>query len=204
MPFSAQSIKAARLHLMRSEPTMKAIVKRVGPCQIKTKRDRFLTLASSIISQQISGAAARTIWGRLEDAVKPHKISAESLSGFDLESLRELGVSRQKAGYLCDLRDKTLNGEVEFKRLSKMTDEEVIDNLTQIKGIGRWTAQMFLMFSLCRPDIFPMDDLGIRNAIKLNYNLKKDPPTKKMLKIAEPWRPHATIASWYLWQSLDV
>jgi len=189
---------------MKSEPKMKSIIKAVGPCLIKTKRDRFLALATSIVGQQISGAAARTVWGRLEDAVAPNKVSAEALSEFDVDSLREVGVSRQKAGYMLDLAAKCRSHEIEFGRFPRMTDDQVIQNLTQIKGIGRWTAQMFLMFSLCRADVLPEGDLGIQNAIKMNYKLRKLPDDKKMHKFAKPWRPYATIASWYLWRSLDL
>lgn len=204
MPYSAQQIKAARLHLMRSEPIMRSIIKKVGPCKIKTSRDRFKTLASSIISQQISGAAAKTIWGRLEQALEPAKISPEALENHSVESLRQIGVSRQKATYLLDLRDRSLRGEIKFGSFKSMDEQEIIANLIAVKGIGRWTAQMFLMFSMCRPDVFPVDDLGIKNAIKMNYRLRKDPDAKKMSKLAEAWKPHRTFASWYLWQSLDV
>ena len=203
MPFTAQQIKAARLHLLKCDPVMKTIVRQVGPCQIKTNRDRFRTLASSIVSQQISGAAARTVWSRLENALAPSVINAESLGQLNVDRLRECGVSRQKASYLLDLSHKTLSGEIDFKKLTKLDDEEIIAELTRIKGIGRWTAQMFLMFTICRTDVLPVDDLGIKNAIKASYNLRKLPDNNRIEKIARPWRPHATIASWYLWRSLD-
>lgn len=186
---------------MKSESTMNGIVREVGPCEMKTKRHRFKTLVSSIVSQQISGAAARTIWGRLENAAGT--ITPASLSAFDIDELRALGVSRQKATYILDLSQKTLDGEVKFQRFVRMSDEEIIEQLIQIKGIGKWTAQMFLMFSLARPDVLPVDDLGIKTAIMKNYRLRKLPDAKKIQKLATPWRPYATIASWYLWRSLE-
>ncbi len=203
MPFPAQTLKSARLHLLKSDPPMKAIVKAVGPCKIKTKRDRFAALAASIVSQQISGAAAKTVWSRLEAAVAPHKVTAEALAQMDVEMLRSVGVSRQKASYLIDLTQKCLTGEVQLHKLAKQSDEEIITHLTPIKGIGVWTVQMFLMFSMCRSDILPVDDFGIKSAIKRQYELSELPDRKLIESIAQPWRPYATIACWYLWRSLD-
>ena len=204
MSFSAQHIKAARLHLQKSDPVMKAIIRSVGPFTARVNRDRFLTLVNSIVSQQISGAAARTIQSRLADAVSPELISPTSLSRFDTDQLRELGISQQKAGYLLDLSQRVLRGSVDLAGLHRRSDDDVITELVQVKGIGTWTAQMFLMFSLGRLDVFPVDDLGIRNGIKLNYASRGKLTTARMEKIARPWRPYATVASWYLWQSLDV
>ena len=204
MPIPAQHIKSARLHLQKKDATMKRIIKAVGPCTIKTKPDRFFMLVSSILSQQISGAAAKTIHGRLADAVKPEKISPDSLSGFDIDQLRQLGVSRQKATYILDLAEQVKTGQVVLKQLGRKSNEDVIGELTKIKGIGVWTAQMFLMFSLGRLDVFPIDDLGIQNAIKKHYPTRGELTRKKMETLAEPWQPYTTIASWYLWRSLEV
>jgi len=203
MTIAAQHIRAARLHLQKSDPVMKGIVKKVGPCRIEIKRNRFQTLVASIVSQQISGSAARTIYGRLTDLIGSTTITPQRLLPFDIEQLREIGVSRQKATYILDLADKVDCRQVEFNKLSRLDDEEVIEQLIQVKGIGRWTAQMFLMFSMARLDVFPHEDLGIRNAIKLNYKLRKEPDKKRMMQIAKPWTPYSTIASWYLWRSLD-
>ena len=202
MPFVAQHVKAARLHLQKSDPVMKRIIKEVGPFTARTTRDKFLTLVRSIVSQQISGAAAQNILSRLEGAVSS-KISPDSILGFDVDQLRELGVSRQKATYILDLASKVQDGDVDLKNIGRRSDEEVIKELIQVKGIGVWTAQMFLMFSLGRMDIFPDGDLGIQQGIKKNYEFKGDLTSQKMQKIAEPWRPFATIASWYLWRSLE-
>lgn len=204
MPIPAQHIKAARLHLQQSDPMMRRIVKAVGPCKIKTKSDRFLTLVSSILAQQISGAAVRTIHGRLVDALKPDEISPAALVPFSVDELRELGISRQKANYILDLAGKVHVGEVNLKGVGRLDDDSVIIELTKIKGIGPWTAQMFLMFCLGRLDVFPTDDLGIQNAIKKHYKPRGNFDKKRMEKIAQPWRPYATIASWYLWRSLEV
>lgn len=204
MPISAQHIKAARLHLQKSDPTMKRILRAVGPCKIKTRSDRFMTLVSSILSQQISTAAASTIRGRLVKAVKPDKVSPESILGFDTNTLRAVGLSRQKASYLLDLAGKVDSGEVDLRSLGRLSDDKVITELTKIKGIGIWTSQMFLMFCLGRLDIFPTDDVGIQNAIKNQYKPRGTFDKKRMEKIATPWRPYATIACWYLWQSLEL
>lgn len=212
MPFSAQHIKSARLHLQKSDPVMKRLLKQVGPFTVKAKRDRFATLVSSIVSQQISTSAARTIRQRLVDAVTERSafakhqtigITPTGLLLFDIDELRQLGVSRQKATYLLDLAEKVDTESVNLQSISRLSDEDAIEVLIQVKGIGRWTAQMFLMFSLARLDVLPVDDLGIKNAIQKNYQLADLPNGEKIETIAKPWRPYATIASWYLWQSLD-
>lgn len=208
MPFYAQHIKAGRLHLQQSDPVMKRILKSVGPFHAKTKRDRFGTLVDSIISQQISVAAARTIRGRLLEAAgngeRSPKIAPANLLKFDIDSLRTIGVSRQKATYVLDLADKVNAKTVELDVIHRKDDEEIIEELTQVKGIGIWTAQMFLMFSLGRLDVFPADDLGIKNAIRNQYALAEFPEKHEMEALATNWRPYATIACWYLWQSLEL
>lgn len=208
MPFAAQQIKAAREHLHKSDPVMKGLLKAHGPFTAKAKTDRFGTLVSSIISQQISTAAAATIKKRLHEAVVDrdgHKqIKPESLLAFDLDSFRAVGISRQKATYLLDLADKVNSSQVELQKMGRMQDEEIIEQLIQVKGIGRWTAQMFLIFSMARLDILPVDDLGIKNAIQRQYQLKELPSPGDIEKIARPWRPYATVASWYLWRSLEA
>lgn len=203
MPYNAQDVRAAIQHLRRSDPTMKHIIRRVGPFTLKTHSDRFLLLVRSIISQQVSVGAAKSIMARLENAVAPAKVSAETLSRFDVSSLRPLGVSPQKAGYLCDLSQKAKSGELQLARVSRMDDEGVIEHLIQVKGIGRWTAQMFLIFGLGRLDIMPHGDLGIQTAIRKNYGLRVNPKPRRIDQLASAWRPYCSIASWYLWQSLD-
>lgn len=204
MPFAAQHIRAARLHLQKSDPVMKKIIKAVGPFKQTVIRDRFFSLVRSIVSQQISTAAARTIQGRLVDAIAPGKVEPDAILKFSIDDLREIGISRQKATYLLDLAAKVADGSVNLKTMGRKTDEEVIESLTQIKGIGVWTAQMFLMFSLARIDVFPHGDLGIQNGIEKNYSFRGELTKEKMLKIAKPWSPYSTVASWYLWRSLEV
>ncbi len=203
MPFYAQHIKAARLHLQKCDPVFKRLIKQVGPFTAKAKRDRFGTLVRSIISQQISVAAAATIRDRLLESFAPDPISPAGILGLDVERLRELGVSRQKASYLIDLADKVNSGVVALDKIHLKSDQEIIQEMIQVKGIGPWTAQMFMMFSLARMDVLPVDDLGIKNAVKLHYDLDELPDTPTIEKIAQPWRPYATIASWYLWRSLE-
>lgn len=213
MSFSAQHIKAARLHLRKSDPKLADIIKKVGPFTVKARRDRFGTLVRSIVSQQISTSAAATIRGRLEDAISEHRktpvkrgqpFCAETILSYSIEELREIGVSRQKATYLQSLSQHVVDGDLDLSKINKLDDEAAIECLTQIKGIGRWTAQMFLIFSLGRLDVWPVDDLGIRTAVKNVYGLRDLPEKTKMEKIAKPWRPYASVASWYLWRSLEL
>ena len=203
MPFFAQHVKAGRLHLQKNDPVMKKLLKSVGPFTARTKRDRFGTLVSSIISQQISVAAANTIKGRLVEAMAPGKIEPGSLLKHDVDSLRAIGVSRQKAGYVLELAKTVHGGELKLESIHRKDDEAVIAEMIQVKGIGRWTAQMFLMFSLGRLDVLPVDDLGIKNAIRDQYGLDGVPNAEAIETIAESWRPYATIACWYLWRSLE-
>lgn len=204
MPFAAQHIRSARLHLQKSDPVMKRIIKQVGPFKQPVIRDRYLALVRSIISQQISGAAARTIQRRLFDEIAPAKVEPEAILKFSIDDLRRLGISRQKATYVLDLSGKVADGTVDLKDIGRKSDQEVIQSLTQIKGIGVWTAQMFLMFSLARLDVFPHGDLGIQNGIEKNYPIRGKLTKEKMCRIAQPWSPYSTVASWYLWRSLDV
>lgn len=204
MPFAAQNIRTARLHLQKSDPVLKGIIKRVGPFQCKVNRDRFQSLVHSILSQQISVAAAKTIKSRLNQAIKPAKLTPDSLLQFTTDDLRHIGISRQKAGYLFDLAEKVDSEQLKLSSLARKDDQTVIHELTQVKGIGVWTAQMFLMFSLARLDVFPVDDLGIRNAIQKAYRTDQDLNRQELLEMSQSWRPYATVASWYLWRSLDL
>ena len=204
MPIAAQHIKAALTHLKKNDAEMKLVIKQVGPFTHKLSRDRFAMLVNSILSQQISVAAARTIRSRFLELCGDKSFKAQSISQLDVEQMRAVGVSRQKAGYILDLANKTVDGTVSFRGFARMSNDEIIDNLTQVKGIGVWTAQMFLMFSMGRLDVFPVDDLGLQNAMKKIYSLKNDCPKSRFLEIAEAWSPYETIASWYCWQSLEL
>jgi DNA-3-methyladenine glycosylase II len=205
-PITLEELARARRVLMRRDPVLGAIIKRYGECGLRTDRapDIYCGLIQAIVSQQLSTKAAATIYGRfralLPDDAEPTPHGVLPLSD---ETLRGVGLSRQKISYLRDLSQKMLDGSLQPDALASLGDEEVVEMLTQIKGIGRWTADMILIFRLLRPDILPVGDLGIVKAIQKAYGLRKSPDARRMLKIAEPWRPYRSVASWYLWASLD-
>ena len=204
MPLAKIDHAAATRHLRKADPVISGVIKQVGPCLLRPQRDRFNMLVRSIISQQISTSAARSIRAKLEALLAPDKVSPEVLARFSLEQLKSAGLSSQKATYLHDLAAKAADGTVKLKAIGRRGDEEVIEELIQVKGIGRWTAQMFLIFSLGRPDVFPPDDLGIKMALR-NLSGLADLPTKAEAHVlAAPWSPHSTVATWYLWRSLDL
>ncbi len=203
MPLNAQEIEKGLRYLRRADPVMRDVIRKAGPCTLKPRRDRFHMLIASIISQQISGSAARSIRKRLLDHLAPEKLSPESLSRLTPETLRTLGLSAQKAAYMLDLANRVRTGELRLDKMGRLSDEKVIEELIKIKGIGVWTAQMFLMFSLGRPDVFPHGDLGVRTAIKTLYALDELPDKTTSHQIAACWSPYATIASWYCWRSLE-
>ena len=197
-------IQKARRHLRAADPVMKAVIDAVGPCSLGLERNRFRMLVCSIISQQISGSAASSIFKRLRKLAGHRGLNAANLAQFTVEELRSVGLSSQKASYMADLAQKVNEGTVDLRQIGRLSDERVIEQLTQVKGIGRWTAQMFLIFSLGRLDVFPYDDLGVRTAIRNRYGLANLPDKPTALAIAAPWRPYATVASWYCWRSLDL
>lgn len=186
------------------DPIIQKLAKKYGNIVKKPRPDVFEDIVDSIISQQLSIKAAATILKRVKELFPNNKITPHLLLNLDDLSLRNCGMSWAKAKYAKDLAAKTLDGTLQLTKLDQMSDQEVIDHLVMVKGIGRWTAEMILMFTLVRPDVFPVDDLGIQNAMYKLYNLK---PTKtlkiRMQKIAETWRPNRTLACWYLWKSLD-
>ncbi len=196
-------IKQALRHIRRQDPIMRDVIRKAGPFTMRPRRNRFQALVSSILSQQISGKAAASIKARLVEHLKPDEISPQSIARLNPEILRGVGISAQKARYLLDLAERVASGELRLDRMARMRDEQVIEALIQVKGIGVWTAQMFLIFSLGRPDVFPHDDLGVRMAIRNLYGLEELPTKEVSHKIAEPWRPYATVASWYCWRSLE-
>jgi DNA-3-methyladenine glycosylase II len=204
MAFNSDSIEQAQRHLRKRDPVMRRLIDAVGPFTLRLDRDRFRMLVRSIISQQISGKAAKSIRERLEALIAPERISPHNLAALSVAELRSAGVSPQKAGYLHDLAAKVDSGAVRLHRVARMSDDEVIAELVQVKGIGVWTAQMCLMFSLGRLDVFPHDDLGIRAALKNLYGLADLPDKETSIEIARPWRPFATIASWYCWRSHEI
>jgi DNA-3-methyladenine glycosylase II len=163
----------------------------------------FEALARSIVFQQLNGKAASTIYDRFASACGKQGVTPESVLKLRLAKLRAAGLSAQKSAYIKDLAKRTSTGDVDFSRLHKLDDHEVIEHLTQVKGVGVWTAHMFLMFALKRPDILPTGDFGVRLAMKKLYVLDEMPKPEQMEKIAEPWRPFRSAASWYLWRSLE-
>ena len=190
-------------HFRRADPTLHGVIRQVGPYTLRPHRNRFGMLVRSIISQQISTAAARTIRERLEKLLAPRGLAPEAIANLSFDELRGVGLSRQKATYISDLAHKVADGTVPLARMGRLSDEEVIEALTEVKGIGRWTAQMFLIFSLGRPDVFPVDDLGVRVAIADLYRLGDKPAKEDLLAIGHRWSPYASIGSWYCWRYLE-
>lgn len=191
---------------MRRDPVLAAIIRRHGPCALGEARDRFdhfAMLVRAIVFQQLSTKAASTIHGRLTALMPDALPTPAALATLSDDQFRTAGISRQKLLYLRDLAQKVNDGVVPLADLDAMADEEVIATLTKIKGIGQWTAEMFLIFRLLRPDVLPVHDLGIRNAIQRAYRLRKHPKPERILRIGEAWRPYRSVASWYLWRSLD-
>jgi len=194
--------KAVR-HLTQADPVLRAIINRVGPYRMEYGDPEFHSLAEAIIYQQLNGKAAVTIFKRFA-ALAGEPLTPEGILKLSEEQLRSVGLSKQKSSYLRDLAAKTHEGKLDFGRLPKLSDDEVIEHLTQVKGIGVWTAHMFLMFALRRPNVLPTGDFGVRMAMKKYYKKRKLPKPDQMEKIAKAWEPYRSVACWYLWKSLDV
>jgi DNA-3-methyladenine glycosylase II len=200
---AAHHRKAIR-HLSKKDPTLKKMIAAVGPCKLEPVADHFRILARSIISQQISTKAALSIANRLLETLGKNKLTPKGILALSDEQMRAAGLSAAKVRYLRDLAERVETRTLRLQALRRMEDEEVIAQLIQVKGIGRWTAEMFLMFSLGRPDVLPVDDLGFRMAIKRHYNFEEIPKRDALLEIGECWRPYRSIATWYLWRSLAL
>jgi DNA-3-methyladenine glycosylase II len=199
----AASHRKAIVHLKKSDPVLAAIIDQIGPCRMEFGEPTFHSLAEAILYQQLNGRAAVTIFNRFT-ALAGNPVTPQGILILTDAQMRGVGLSRQKTAYLRDLSDKTQAGLLEFERMPEMTEEEVIAHLTQVKGVGVWTAHMFLMFTLRRPDILPTGDYGVQAAIKKHYKKRKWPKPDVMHKIAKPWAPYRSVACWYLWKSLDV
>jgi DNA-3-methyladenine glycosylase II len=195
----------ARRLLLKRDPVLAALIRQHGPCGLAEaqRADHFSALVRAIAGQQLSTKAAATIFARLVALMPDGRLSPEALAALTPEQLRSVGMSRQKSASLHDLSEKVLTRVVDLDALSQMSDEEVIASLVRVRGIGRWSAEMFLMFRLHRPDVLPVGDLGIVNAVQKVYRLRKRPTPERILKLGEAWRPYRSIASWYLWRSLD-
>lgn len=191
-------------HLRSKDHALREVIDRVGPFTLKVERNRFAMLVRSIISQQISTGAARSIRLRLEERVAPDGLTETSVACLSTDELRAVGLSFQKASYLTDLSQKVASGCIKLNQMGRLSNEGVIGELTQVRGIGRWTAQMFLIFSLGRLDVFPHDDLGVRSAIRELYGFNELPSKDECIAIAERWSPYESVASWYCWRSIDL
>ena len=201
----------ARKALAASDPTMAALIERVGKIDIATRQkrrseerpnDAYGALLRAIVGQQLSTKAARTIYQRVVKIFGGTTPSPQQLLDAKEADLRGAGLSGRKVEYVQDLARHVLSGELELERLGGLGDEEVIEEIVAVRGLGRWTAEMFLIFHLERPDVLSGGDLGIRKAIQIEYGLEKMPPPTQVLEIGEPWRPHRSLASLYLWESL--
>jgi len=205
-PMTAEELSRARRVLMRRDPILAALIKRYGPCGLQTARepDIYRGLIQAIVSQQLSTKAAATIYTRFLSLMPEGQAAAPHLVlPLSDEMLRGVGLSRQKIGYLRDLSQKMFDGTLRTTELAGMADEAVVEALVSVKGVGRWTAEMILIFRLLRPDILPVGDLGIVRAIQKAYKLRTAPDARRMQTIAEVWRPYRSVACWYLWKSLE-
>jgi DNA-3-methyladenine glycosylase II len=202
---SPEEYSRARRVLMRRDPVLATIIKQIGPCNMAARQrdDHLTTLVAAIVGQQLSTKAAATILGRFL-ALFPGQIipGAAAIASIDDVTLRGVGLSGQKVSYVRDLCARIGDGRLKLEELDSLRDEEVIERLTAVRGFGRWTAEMFLMFRLNRPDVLPVGDLGIVNAVQRLYRMRQKPKPARLLKLGEAWRPYRSVACWYLWQSL--
>jgi DNA-3-methyladenine glycosylase II len=197
----------ARRHLMRTDRRLGTLIKQVGPCRLGDlpQRPPFVALTYAIASQQLSVKAADTIFNRFCDLFPPDRIpDAARIIRMQGDAIRAVGFSRPKVSFLQDLAAQVVDERLPLDALHTMPDEEVLATLTAVKGIGRWTAEVFLLFRLGRMDVFPADDLGLVKAVQRVYGLRKKPSRDRLIKIAEPWRPYRSVAAWYLWRSLSI
>jgi DNA-3-methyladenine glycosylase II len=204
---SPEDYARARRVLMRRDPVLGELIKTIGACGMaaRQRNDHLTALIGSIVSQQLSTKAAATIFGRFVALFPDGAIpGAAAIAAIDDLRLRGVGLSGQKVNYLRDLCARIQDGRLDLGALDALEDEDVIERLTAVKGFGRWTAEMFLMFRLHRPDVLPVGDLGIQKAVQRLYRLRNRPDAKRLLKLGEGWRPYRSVASWYLWQSLRI
>jgi DNA-3-methyladenine glycosylase II len=194
----------ARRHLARRDPVLKKLIAQVGHCTLQPNADYFSVLVRSIISQQISGKAAASISGRLCEALGKKGLQPRPLARLDEAKMRACGLSAGKVRAVRDLTAKVLDGTVVLTDIHQQSDEEVIAHLLPVHGIGRWTAEMFLIFGLGRLDVLPLGDLGLRVGVQRQLELPEVPDNQKLLALAEPWRPYRTVATWYFWRSFGA
>ena len=200
---SGTSARAVR-HLRRSDPVLADVIRRVGPCRFVPRNNgtHFEALARAIVYQQLSGSAASTIHGRVTEVLGG--VTPEAVLATADAPLRAAGLSRQKIAYMRDLASRVGSGELDLRGIHELPDEDIITAVCSVKGIGRWTAHMFLMFQLGRPDVLPELDLGVRKAVQREYGMRKLPSTDRLVKLGRRWAPFRSVASWYLWRSLEL
>jgi DNA-3-methyladenine glycosylase II len=200
-----QQLREAEKHLAAKDKRLAPIIKSSGPCRIRPHTDHYGELVGSIVGQQLSTAAAGTIWRRVLDLFDGNMPTPPQLIKIDDQKLRDVGLSWAKVRYVKDLAQHVLDGRLDLEHISTMPNEQVIEQLTAVKGIGEWSAHMFMMFGLGRLDILPVGDLGVRKAVMNLYGLNELPDPARMVTIANKneWHPYESVASWYLWQSLD-
>jgi DNA-3-methyladenine glycosylase II len=192
----------AKRALARRDPVMGAIMRGHPGVYMTVRGEPFMTLARAICGQQISVKAAQSVWDRVCICLE-QKISPEAVVAADRKNLRACGLSDRKTEYIADLAQHFVDGKIHARHWPQMSDEDIIAELTDVRGIGRWTAEMFLMFNLLRPDVFPLDDLGLQKGIRVAYFKGRKTSLKRMKKLGETWRPWRSVATWYLWRSLD-
>ena len=191
----------ATRHLAKADPVLRKLIRKHPDADFRLRGDAFQALARAIVGQQISVKAAQSIWARFEDCVG--KVTPANVAAKDEAALRACGFSGQKVSYVKDLANRFHSGEVKPRRWNAMQDEAIIEELVAVKGIGRWTAEMFLMFSLVRPDVLPVDDLGLQRAMERAYNNGRALSKDRMRKIGKPWAPWRSVGTWYMWRSLE-
>lgn len=194
----------AQRHLSKRDAALRAVIRRVGPCTLTPRRDYFVVLCKAIFTQQISTKVAAVLFARFQQLFPRGRptpgLVLAAMEGDANTFMKHCGLSRQKLGYLRDLAQHFSSNKIPTRRLGRMDDEQVIDALTDVHGIGRWTAEMFLIFTLNRPDVLPVDDLGLREGVRELYDLPARPTAKELTQLAEPWRPWRTAATWYIWR----
>lgn len=202
---SLRASASAVRHLRKVDPRLAAVIERVGPCRLEARADgtHFDALARAIVYQQLSGKAAATILKRVCDVYGGAMPTPEQLLATSEDALRAAGLSRQKLGYLRSLSEHVRDGRLPASGIETLSDADVIDALVGVKGIGRWTAQMFLIFRLGRPDVLPELDLGVQKGLQKAYRMRALPAPKRVLAVGAKWAPYRSVASWYLWRSLD-
>ncbi len=190
-------------HFSKSDPVMAAVVRRTGPFALKQNKKYFIVLCQAIVSQQISTRAAETIARRFHALFDGKVPTPARVATLTEERLRSAGLSRQKSSYILDLGQRFLDKSIQTRSFHALSNDEIVSQLTEVRGVGRWTAEMFLIFSLNRMDVLPVDDLGFRAGLKSIYNMKALPDAKRIRVMAKKWRPYETAAAWYAWRSLN-